>query len=378
MPWGSVKIKPIKTGPLTGGNQKLKEIIMTDIYKKLAKHLDNLPGGFPETQTGVELRILKRLFKPEEAEMACNLSMIMEPARDIAKRLNRDEAETENLLKTMSEKGLILRVKKGDKAMYMSAQFVVGIWEFHVNDLDEGLIKDFNEYVPYLVKNQTSHKTQQLRVIPISETLSGEMRVMPYDQAEEIIKSQSKIVVAPCICRREHKMVGEGCGKLEEACLVFGGGAYYYEENKLGRPIDKEEALEILHKAIDQGLVIQPGNSKKPGNICLCCGCCCQILKNIKNLDQPGKIVNSSYYTVVIEDNCTGCAVCEQRCPMDAICVEETARIDRDRCIGCGVCITGCEYEALMLMEKDESEKWEPPPNIVSTYITIAKERSLI
>ena len=120
--------------------------------------------------------------------MACNLSMMMESGHDIAKRLNRDEAETEKLLKTMSEKGLILRMKKGEKPMYMSAQFVVGIWEFHVNDLDEGRIKDFNEYVPYLVKNQTSHKTQQLRVIPVSKSLSGEMRVMPYDQAEEIIK----------------------------------------------------------------------------------------------------------------------------------------------------------------------------------------------
>jgi len=27
---------------------------MTDVYQRLAKHLDNLPGGFPPTESGVE------------------------------------------------------------------------------------------------------------------------------------------------------------------------------------------------------------------------------------------------------------------------------------------------------------------------------------
>ena len=40
---------------------------MTDVYEKLAKHLDNLPAGYPSTESGVEMRILKRLFSPEEA-----------------------------------------------------------------------------------------------------------------------------------------------------------------------------------------------------------------------------------------------------------------------------------------------------------------------
>lgn len=43
------------------------------IYEKLAKHLDNLPGGFPPTKSGVELRILRRLFTPEEAKLALRL-----------------------------------------------------------------------------------------------------------------------------------------------------------------------------------------------------------------------------------------------------------------------------------------------------------------
>ena len=38
---------------------------MTDVYKNLAKHLDNLPTGYPSTESGVELRILKRLLPPK-------------------------------------------------------------------------------------------------------------------------------------------------------------------------------------------------------------------------------------------------------------------------------------------------------------------------
>ena len=41
-----------------------------DIYQQLAQHLDNLPAGYPATESGVELRILQRLFKPAEAELA--------------------------------------------------------------------------------------------------------------------------------------------------------------------------------------------------------------------------------------------------------------------------------------------------------------------
>ena len=40
----------------------------------------------------------------------------------------------------------------------MAAQFVIGIWEYHVNDLDEGLIRDFNEYIPYLTDHMTKPK----------------------------------------------------------------------------------------------------------------------------------------------------------------------------------------------------------------------------
>ena len=348
---------------------------MDDVYQSLATHLDNLPAGFPPTESGVEIRILKRLFTTDEAEIALALTMLPEPVEAIAQRLDRPADELAPVLKEMAHKGLIVHSSKGGQTTYMAAQFVIGIWEYHVNSLDEALIKDFNEYVPELMKNHFTNKTKQLRVIPISKEITADARIMAYEDAEEIIRNQSKISVAPCICRTEHAMLGKGCDKPRGNCLVFGSGAYYYEETKLGRSISQDEALTILKKGIDAGLVLQPGNAQKPMNICMCCDCCCQILKNIKIQPKPAEVVNSSYFAYVDEDECTACGTCEERCPMDAIAIEDIAVVDLERCIGCGVCAGCCDFDAIALTLKDEDERWIPPSNTVETYINIAKER---
>ena len=347
-----------------------------DIYSQLARHLDNLPAGYPATESGVELRILKKLFTPDEATVALGLRMMPEPALKIAKRLQAEVGVLEPMLEKMSRKGLIFRSRKGDLTFYMATQFVVGIWEYHVNDLDEELIKDVNEYVPYLMeKTWAEMETKQLRVIPIAESVPAEASIMPYEEAEMIIKSQSKIVVAPCICRKEQKMMGEGCDSPMEACFVFGVAAFYYEENGLGRSISQEEAMQLMQKGLDAGLVLQPSNSQKSINICMCCGCCCQVLKNIKKMPQPATMIDSNYYAEVDGEQCVACGDCVERCHMDAIEIEDTAKVDLDRCIGCGVCIPVCDYEALRLRQKDEASRYVPPETMVKTFMKMAQER---
>ncbi len=352
---------------------------MTDVYTRLADHLDNLPAGFPATETGVELRILKRLFTAEEAEIAMGLGMMPEPCEAIAARLGRETDTLAPILAEMSRKGLIFRMSRSGQENYMAAQFVVGIWEYHVNDLDEDLIRDVNEYIPYLMKKGwTDIKTKQLRVIPVAQSVNAEMAVTPYEAAEEIIRQQSKIVLAPCICRREHEMMGAGCGKPLEACLTFGSGAYYYEQNGLGREISQDEALGLLKTAEEAGLVLQPSNSQKPINICMCCGCCCQVLKNMRTLDKPTLAVHTNYYAEVIAEECTACETCVERCQVDAITVDDVAEVNRDRCIGCGLCITACPTDAMVLKQKDDGARYVPPGNTVETYINMATERGKI
>jgi len=352
---------------------------MPDIYDTLAEHLDNLPAGFPRTESGVELRILKRLFTPDEAELATKLTMIPETANQIAERLGQDVDSLEERLESMAGRGLIFRSSKGHEATYMAAQFMVGIWEYHVQDLDEELIRDVNEYLPHVMRRAWFEtRTKQMRVIPVSESLEAESSVMPYEQAERIVREQSKIVLAPCICRREHAMVGSSCGRPEETCLVFGGAAHFYEENRLGRPISIEEALNVLETGLQAGLVLQPGNAQRPASMCLCCGCCCQILKNLKTLDRPAEAVHSNYYAEVLTESCSACGECVERCQMEAITVNETAEVDLDRCIGCGLCVAVCETGAVRLRQKDDRQLYEPPENVVETYMCMAKERGLL
>ena len=352
---------------------------MTDVYERLAKHLDNLPASYPATNSGVELRILKRLFTSEEAEAAMALTLLPQPAEAIAKKLGKNEHDTEKLFYRMSKKGLILRLGK-EKNTYMAANFIIGIWEYHVNDLDEKLILDVNQYIPQIwEKTWAKQKTQQLRVVPVSKSISAEMNVMPYEAAESIIKKQSKLVVAPCICRKEQNMVGHGCDRPLETCLMLGAGAFFYEQNGTGRPVSQEEALDILNNAIEAGLVLQPSNSQKPSVICMCCGCCCLVLKNLNRMDEPAKVANTNHYAFVNEDDCAGCGNCEDICQMGAITVEdESALVNRKRCIGSGLCVTRCEFNATTLFEKEESEKYSVPANTVEKYMNMTRERGLI
>ena len=82
----------------------------------------------------------------------------------------------------------------------MASQFIIGIWEYHVTNLDPELIQYMNEYLPDLIKE--AWIVPQLRTIPVNRSFSPKMEIMTYENAEEIINKHKKLAVAPCICRR--------------------------------------------------------------------------------------------------------------------------------------------------------------------------------
>jgi electron transport complex protein RnfB len=348
-----------------------------DVYLKLAAFLDNLPGGYPSTESGIELRILRRLFTPEEAEMTLHLSLLPEDVKVIAHRAKLSVEETSTRLEELYQKGLILKIKReGRPDLYMALQFAIGIWEYHVNDLNPELARDVGEYIPTLLNAETWKKAPQLRTIPVNESIDSRLEVLPYENVEELVKAQDKFLVAPCICRKEKKLLGEGCEKPTENCLVFGRGADLYHDRGIGRYIDQEEALDILKKADDAGLVLQPSNSKDIVNICCCCGCCCGVLRTIKQHPKPATIVSSPFICVAEPETCIGCGVCVQRCQMDAISLkEDKVVLDLDRCIGCGVCVTTCLTDSLRLVRKPESEQRDVPRTFRDTMVRLLKVR---
>jgi ferredoxin len=348
-----------------------------DVYEKLARHLDGLPGGFPSTESGVEMRILRRLFTPEEAELALHLTLIPEESRVIARRAKIDREEADRRLDAMSRKGLIYTISRKDgPSLYIATQYLIGIWEFHVNDLDPQFIRDMDEYLPTLLDYETWSKVPQMRTLPVGRSISAQLEVYPYERAEDLVRSQKKAVVSPCICRLERSMVGEGCGRPLETCLSFGTAADYYERNGFGRVVDQEQVLEILKKAEKAGLVLQPGNFRELLFICCCCGCCCALLRNIRRHPRPATLVSTSFEVSANPETCKGCGTCVDRCQMEAVkLVDGKVDLNIGRCIGCGLCVTTCPTGSLTLVRKPASQQPEVPRYMMDTAYKLGRAR---
>jgi formate hydrogenlyase subunit 6/NADH:ubiquinone oxidoreductase subunit I len=346
-----------------------------DVFAKLARHLDSLPAGFPPTEDGVELRILRHLFTPEEAELAVHLGLKLEKAEAIAQRAGLPAEEAAERLQAMARKGLIFSIETPDRPpVYMAAQFVVGIWEYNLNRLTPEFVRDVEAYMPHL-STSAFGALPQLRTIPVGRSVEAAPEVLAYESAENLVRGQDKILVAPCICRKEHKIKGGGCGKLDEACLVFGWGAEFYERNGLGRMISQDEAVGILKRAEEEGLVVQPSNAQEIVNICLCCGDCCQALLHMKRHPAPARIVSSPYLAQLDRETCIGCEACLERCQMDALSmVDDLASLNPERCIGCGLCVTTCPSGALSLKRKPEQPS--VPKSVSEAMMLRAKARA--
>ncbi|HME43461.1 MAG TPA: 4Fe-4S dicluster domain-containing protein [Syntrophorhabdales bacterium] len=349
-----------------------------DVYQKLAKHLDRLPAGFPKTGSGVELRILRRLFTQEDAELALYLTLIPEEPRVIARRARITVEEAARRLEELDKKGLILGIRrKGEPPLYMAQQFVVGFWEAQVNTLDRELVQDFEEYLPTLFDLNSWRKAPQLRTIPVNKSISVRNEVMPYEQAEELVRAKESFAVSNCICRQEHHILGKGCDKPVESCLTLGMAAESVVRTGRGRAISREEALEILHRAEKAGLVLQPANAKDPLFICTCCGCCCGVLRSLKRDRKPASLVSSPFLAHLATETCKGCGACVKRCQMDAVSMnEEKAVPNLDRCIGCGLCVSTCPTNSISLVRK--AEQSYVPKDIIETSIKMMKTRGKI
>ena len=350
---------------------------MGDVYERLRKRLDDLAVGYPETESKVEIRLLKRLFTEEEAEFFVQLNPLLEAPADVAQRLKRDPGEVATLMEQMAEKGLLFRKRKGNGARYAAVPYVVGIFEFQVGSMDEAFARDNEQYFEQVfLKAIQSHKTPVLRTIPITREIVAEWPIAPFEDVLQIIDNQEKIAIAPCVCRTQRKLAGHDCDKPKDNCFSFGSHAEYYVENGMGRYITKEEAKKILIKNEEAGLVMQPFNSQKVGGMCSCCGDCCGVLRSLKMQPNPAESVQSNYYARVDEALCTGCETCVDRCQMEAIeVIDGISTVYLNRCIGCGLCVTTCPAEAIRLIKKADDQLYRPPKSGAETYIRIMQER---
>ncbi len=333
---------------------------MSNIYERLRERLDMFPQGFPKTESGVELEILRRLFTADEAEIALHLHPFPEKVASISERTGKDKNELAKTLYEMSRRGLIMRYAGPEGELYYALiPWMVGIWELQLNNLTPENIELYEKYFQEgIVPLQRRRKLGGFRVIPVEKGIEGNTEIQPYERVSQIIESQTRFAVSDCICRKEARILGKGCNKLMEACMSFGASADFYIENGLGREISKQEAKEILAKAEEDGLIHCSINSA--GNktfICNCCGCCCKSLAHLIKYGNLHAIVKSNYYAVKDEDTCTECGVCIERCQVNAIRTEnDHTVIDKQKCIGCGLCASACPTGAITMVHKSPEE----------------------
>ncbi len=333
-----------------------------DIYQKLSKMLDSIPNGYPPTDDGLEIRILKKIFTPEEAEVATKLKMKYETPEAIALRTGMDAAYLKEMLHKMGNQGQIFGVKIGPVRIYKLAPFAFGIYEFQVNRLDRELAEMVEEYFKRDFGREFYDKKPSLmKVIPIEEEVPHGSLIEPYESAAKLIESAKSWAVGECVCKKERGLMGHSCSRPTEVCMALAPLENFFDDYFWGRPITKDEAFKILKMAEDVGLVHMTSNVQN-GHIylCNCCSCCCGVLRGVNELKHPEVVSRSNYRAVVDTALCTACGACVDRCQVFAIAVDAAAVVN-DGCIGCGLCVSACPVGALSLARREDAEIEDVP-----------------
>ena len=353
-----------------------------DIYRRLQKHIDTLPIAYPATESGVELRILKRLFTEEEAEVALALSAVPEPAEKIQRRLpDRTTGELERILDGMVEKGAIFggrALSSAGKKRYSRAPLAIGMYEAQVDRLTKEMQQDFDQYSrEAFAAALLDVKTKQMRTIPVNARFVPDRLVGRYDDARGLIaEGAGPWATRNCVCRQGKDALGEPCRQTasRRVCLMIGPAAKASLAGGEGQALTREETFALLDQAERDGMVLQPSNARDPVFICFCCGCCCGMLKAAKQFPRPAEYLQTNYHAAVDPDLCSECGTCHERCPMEALHAGNGATVvDLDRCIGCGACVPTCPSEAVKLRAK--VRETVPPRDLKALYGKIMTER---
>jgi Pyruvate/2-oxoacid:ferredoxin oxidoreductase delta subunit len=347
------------------------------VYFKLREFLDKLPAGYPRSEEQVEIRLLKKLFTPEEARIATQMRFFPEPTSMIAERCGLKEAESSQILGSMNKKGLIRELKSGKRPFYMASQYAVGIFEDQLKTMDKEYAEMNVRWIAnYYQAGYQDNLLRQFRVVPVNKSVDSRSVIASYEQIGELVKKQKLASVMPCICRKQMEHMEIICDKPHETCLTFDFAAEISIDKGLGRKIRIEEALGIIDQAEKAGLVLMTTNAKEIINICCCCGCCCGVLQLLKVVDRPVDHIHSAFQAEIDSSLCKKCKICMDRCQVAAIIKNENSRkVNKDRCIGCGLCVSTCPTKAIVMTTKDCTEP--VPKNYMDMLTAIAKKRGL-
>lgn len=346
-----------------------------DVYIRLAEALDRLPNGFPRTDSGIEIELLKRIFGPEEARVASHLGREHKPCNVVAERVGLSTEVVKSMLVEMAKRGLVRYVTRDGEPWFRLAPWVVGIYEAQLEKIDHEFAHLVEEYFAEGSAEGIMKPLPSIhRVIPAQSAVKSEW-ILPYDDVKTILQAMKTFNLRDCICRVQQDHIGRRCNFPVRTCLNFSS------RERPPRPSDisKEEALALLDEFERIGLVHTVSNVVRGVYyVCNCCGCCCGVLRGITDFGIESSVAHANYYSVIDASACIGCGVCERRCQVKAISMKDgVAVVDHPHCIGCGLCVTGCPTHAARLQRKPENEIVHPPIDFETWELERLRNRGL-
>ena len=281
-----------------------------------------------------------RILDPIVDDNMCSVMMRMRletdfSAEDLAKKTRKSLDFVQTQCDKLVKAGVIrTRVRSGVLCYYYPI-WVPGIMEGILSNREQcdahpELGACFEEYTRIrvgMLAPMLGNGVNFMRVMPVMSAIENDTHKASYDEISTLIEKAWAISVGPCSCRRSRRLMGEGCGHLEEdMCLYLNDNAISFSKNGEHRLITKEEAYEILRRAEDNGLVHEVNQALGFDDvtaICNCCGCSCYALR-IAELFRSPNGVSSNFI----------------------------ARVDKDKCVACGQCVENCQTNAVRLGQK--------------------------
>lgn len=250
---------------------------------------------------------------------------------EIAKNCGKSEEETHKLLLQLEDVGIIESKVENGIEEFMILIFVPGVFELMVTNGSQveaypQIARAFEEYTRIRMGKLVPNVPRGygvMRVIPIETAIEGESRVASYEELSHWLnKYDPSIGVTDCECRVSRRLMGEGCGHLEkDMCIMVGHTAESCIRTGKARRITKQEALDILKRAEENGLMHQVTNidgEDKIFGICNCCRCSCFALRTSQYFNTPN-LSNNNFIAKIDEEKCVACGQCVETCPGDAL-----------------------------------------------------------
>ena len=270
---------------------------MNEHYLKLALELDRIPNGFPKTESGVELKLLARLFTPEDADLASKLSLEPKSLEEISEESGLEVAEIKPKLISMVKRGLIdLKREEGRGFVFHLIPMVVGFYERQNAKIDREFAELFEQYYRERFHQTMLTQPSVHRIIPLEKRIPVDIDVMPYEKASTYLDQAQSWGVLDCICRVQKKLIGQGCNHTVRNCLVFSPRPGAFQKSEEIESITHEEALKILADADREGLVHSVNNAQtEVYYVCNCCTCSCGVLRGMVEFGSENSIARSDF-----------------------------------------------------------------------------------